>query len=134
MLKLLRIGPKEDLIIVGIGDTSFKSDEKAVGGVLLFLSNSSMTRAAPIYWKSKTISRVCYSSKDAETINVATMMEDAVFTARQVEILIFGNYRRRIKIRLFTDSEATLESIASSKKIQQKNIEDDSCEFEGEID
>ena len=54
-----KIGPKEDLIIVGIGDTSFKTDDKAIGGVLLFLCNSSMTKAAPIYWKSKTISRVC---------------------------------------------------------------------------
>ena len=106
-MKFLRIGLKEDLIIVGIGDTSFKLDDKAVGGVLLFLSNSSMTRAAPIYWKSKTISRVCYSSKDAETINVATMIEDAVFTAIQVDILIFRNYGKRIKVRLFTDSEAT---------------------------
>ena len=47
-LKFSRIGLKEDLIILGIGDASFKSDDKAVGGVLLFLSNSSMTRAVPI--------------------------------------------------------------------------------------
>ena len=38
-LKFSRIGPKEDLVILGIGDTSFKSEEKAVGEVLLFLSN-----------------------------------------------------------------------------------------------
>ena len=50
-LKFSRIGLKEDLIILGIGDASFKSDDKAVGGVLLFLSNSSMNRAVPIYWK-----------------------------------------------------------------------------------
>ena len=79
-----------------------------------------MTRARPIYWKSKTISRVCYSSKDAETINIAKMMEDAVFAVRQEKILIFGEYRRRIKVRLFTDSEATLESIASLKQIERK--------------
>ena len=107
-MKFSRIGPKEDLMIVGIGDTFFKSDDEAVGGVMLFLDNSSMTRASPLYWKSKTISRVYKSSKDAETVNMATMMEDAVYTARQVEILIFGNYWRRIKISLFTDSEATL--------------------------
>ena len=70
-LRFSRIGPKDDLIVVGIGDASFKAEDKAVGGVLLFLSNSSMTRAAPIYWKSKTISRVCYSSKDAQTINIS---------------------------------------------------------------
>ena len=93
-------------------------DDKAIGGVLLFLSNSSRTKAAPIYWKSKTISRVCYSSKDAETINISKMMEDAIFAARQLEILMFGDYRKRMKVRLFIDSEATLESIASSKHIE----------------
>ena len=36
-LKFERIGEREDLIIVGIGDTSFKTDDKAVGGVFLFL-------------------------------------------------------------------------------------------------
>ena len=121
-MKFSRIGPKEDLMIVGIGDTSFKSDDKAIDGVMLFLTNSGMTRASPLYWKSKTISRVCYSSKDAETLNMATMMEDAVYTARQVEILIFGNYWRMIKIRLFTDSEATLESKASSKQIERRTL------------
>ena len=55
-------------------------------------------------------------------INFATMMEDAVFTARKVEILIFGDYWRRIKVRLFTDSEATLESIASSKQIERRTL------------
>ena len=119
-LKFSRIRPKEDLVILGIGDASFKSDDKAVGGVMLFLSNSSMTRAVPIYWNSKTISKICYSSKDMETINVATMMEDGVFAARKVKILIFGDYKRRIKVRLFTDSEATLESIALSKQEPDK--------------
>ena len=69
-MKFSKIAPKEELMVVGIGDASFKSDDKAVGGVLLFLTNEDMTRAAPIYWKSKTIARVCYSSKDAETINI----------------------------------------------------------------
>ena len=55
-------------------------------------------------------------------INIMKVMEDAVFAARQVEILIFGDYRRRIKVRLFTDSEAMLESIASSKQIERKTL------------
>ena len=81
-----------------------------------------MLRAAPIYWKSKTISRVCYSSKDAEMINISKMMDDTVFAARQVETLYFGDYKKRIKVRLFTDSEGTLESIASSKQIERKTL------------
>ena len=65
---------------------------------------------------------MCYSSKDAETINISKMMEDAIFAARQLEMLMFGDYKKRIKVRLFTDSEATLESIASSKQIERKTL------------
>jgi len=54
---------------------------------------------------------------------MATMIEDAIYTARQVEILLFGDYRRRMKVRLFTESEATLESIASSKQIDRKTLQ-----------
>ena len=81
-----------------------------------------MTRAAPIYWKSKTISREHYSSKNVETINISKMMEDTIFAARQLETLMFGDYRKRIKVRLFTDSEATLETLASSKQIERKTL------------
>ena len=83
-----KIVEKEDLIIIGIGDAFFKVDEKVVGGVILLLSNSAMTRAVPIYWKSKTIARVCYSSKDTETINLVRLMEDAVFASRQLELVL----------------------------------------------
>ena len=65
-------------MIVGIGDASFKANDKAIGGVMLSFANSSMTKASPLYWKAMTITRVCKSSKDAEALNMATMMEDAV--------------------------------------------------------
>ena len=65
---------------------------------------------------------MCCSSKDAETLNVLTMVEDAVSTARQLEILLFGDYRKRMKVRIFTDSEPTLESIASSRQIERKSL------------
>ena len=102
-IKFSRIAARDDLIVVGIGDASFKSEEKAVGGVLLFLANSQMKRASLIYWKAKIIFRVCHSS-------------------RQVEILLDGDYKKRIKVHLFTDSKATLESIASSKQIYWKTL------------
>ena len=119
MIRFSRIGDKEDLIVLGMGDTSFKVDEKAVGGIILFLSNTAMTCAVPIYWKSKTLARV---SKDAETINLVRMMEDAVFASRQLDFLLFGEYKKRIKVRLFTDSESTLESIASSRQVERKTL------------
>ena len=117
----MRIGPKNVFIVVAIGDASLKVNEKAVGGVLLFLANFSMTRASPIYWKSKTIARVCHSSKDAETLNVLTMVEDAIFAERQLEILMFGEYKKRMKVRIFTDLEPTLELIASSRQVERNH-------------
>ena len=117
-----KIGDNEDLMVVGIGDASFKSDDKAVGGVLLFLTDSKMTRASPIFWKSKQIERVCHSSKDAETLNVSRMVDDATFAARQLELLLFGDYKRRVPVKLLTNSESTLESIASSKQMDRKSL------------
>ena len=46
------------------------------------------------------------------------LVEDAVFAVRQIETLMFGEYKQRIPIHLYTDSEATLESIASMKQIK----------------
>ena len=48
------------------------------------------------------------------------MVDDAIFTARHVEILLFGDYRKRIIVHLFMDYKATLESIALSKQIDRK--------------
>ena len=61
-VKYEHLGDPDDLIILGIGDASYKQDQKAVGGVFLFLSNPSMTCASPIFCKTKQITRVCHSS------------------------------------------------------------------------
>ena len=50
------------------------------------------------------------------------MVEDAVFAAHQLEQLLFGEVCGRIPVRLFTDSESTLESVASSKQIVTKTL------------
>ena len=110
------------MIIIGLGDTSYKQDDKAIGGVILLLANSSFTKALPIYWKSKQIERVCHSSKDAETLNLLRMVEDAVLISRQLELLLYGDIMHRISVYLFTDSESTLESIASTKQISTKTL------------
>ena len=50
------------------------------------------------------------------------MVEDAIFAARQLEVLMFGEYKKRMKVRIFTDSEPTLELIASSRQIKRKSL------------
>ena len=81
-----------------------------------------MTRAAPIFWTTKKIQRICHSSKDAETLNLLKMVDDSVLAAHQLELLLYGEVINRIPIRLYTDSESTLESVASSKQIITKTL------------
>ena len=45
-----------------------------------------------------------------------------MYIARQLEILLFGEYRKRIPVRVMTDSEPTLESIASTRQIERKGL------------
>ena len=103
-------------------DASYKSEEKLVGGMLVMITDDKMTKASPIMWKSKQIERVCHSSKDAETLAMSKLLDEVVYIARQVEILLFGDYRKRMPVRIMTDSEPTLESIASTKQIERKGL------------
>ena len=50
------------------------------------------------------------------------MMDDTIFAARQIETLYYGDYRKQMKVRLFTDSELTLELIASSRQVERKTL------------
>ena len=81
-----------------------------------------MKVASPIMWKSKQIERVCHSSKDAETLAMSKLLDEVTYIARQVEILLFGDYRKRLPVRIMTDSEPTLESIASTRQIERKGL------------
>ena len=121
-IKYTHIGNKEDLVIIWIGDASYKQDDRAIEGVILLLANSLFTKASLIYWKSKQIDRVCHSNKDAATLNLIKMVDNAVLTSRQLELLLYGDIMHRIPVYLFTDSESTLESIASSKQITTKTL------------
>ena len=122
LIKYEHIRDADDLVIVGLGDASYKQDDKAISGIFLFLANSALTRASVIYWKSKQIERVCHSSKDAETLDLLKMVEDAVLAARQLELLLYGEVLNRVPVHLYVDSESTLESVASSKQISTKTL------------
>ena len=50
------------------------------------------------------------------------MVNDAVLASRQLELLLYGDILHRIPVYLFTDSESTLESVASSKQISTKTL------------
>ena len=65
---------------------------------------------------------MCHSSKDAETLNLLRMVDDAVLISRQLELLLYGNIFQWIPVYLYTDSESTLESVASTKQISTKTL------------
>ena len=88
----------ENLEIIGIGDASYKCDKKSVGGDLIFIKEAHSNRASLVYWKTKQIQKVTHSSKDAETLNVSKLLDDAVFLARQLEMLLFGENKGSIVI------------------------------------
>ena len=117
-----KLGEREKLQVVGIVDASYKTDDKSVGGMIIVLANEDMTKASPLMWKVKQIDRVCHSSKDAETLAMTKIIDELVYMSRHVEILLYGDYQRRMNVRIITDSEPTLESIASTRQIDRKQL------------
>ena len=53
---------------------------------------------------------------------LSKLLDEAAYLARWIEMLIFGYFKQRILVRIFTDSEPTLESIASTKQIERKSL------------
>ena len=84
------------------------------------LGNNINEKVALIYWKTKTIKQVCHSAKDAETRNLTKLVDDSEYLAKGIEQLMFGEKRRKVPVKLFTDSRPTLESIASAKQVERK--------------
>merc|ERR1712121_333548 len=117
-----KIGERESLQVVGIVDSLFKNDDKSVGGMMIVLANEDLTKASPLMWKAKQIDRVCHSSKDVETLAMTKMNDELVYMSRHVEILLYGDYKKRMNVRIITDSEPTLESIASTGQIERKQL------------
>ena len=84
------------------------------------LGSTKSNKVSPIYWKSKQIQKVCHSAKDAETRNIMTNVDNAVYLSQQLSILLFGDGERRIPVKVYSDSLPLLDSIASSKQVEQK--------------
>ena len=118
-----KVGNKEDLVVFGLGDASYRTDDKSIGGNLILLGSKSTYDAVPIFWKSKTIRKVCHSAKAAETRNLSKLVDDSVFFATQLGQLLFGKTMKEsitLPVRLFTDSRPLLESIGSTKQVEER--------------
>ena len=93
-----RVGDKEDLCILGVGDASYNTDDNSVGGEIIMLGNKRTMTVSPIYWKSGVIRRVCTSPKASETRSLVKLVDDSVCMSRQLSRLM----NSRIETRIFT--------------------------------
>ena len=114
------VGRKEDLVIRSMSDASYLKARESTGGSLVLLASTKNSRVVPLYWKSKRISKVCTSTKDAETHALFKNVGDASFAATTLETLLFGSSNKAVKVECFIDSKPLLESLASTKIVENK--------------
>jgi hypothetical protein len=116
-----KVGEKEDLVINGLADASYKMDDRSIGGDLVILGNRLTDVGVPVYWKSKTIKTVCNSAKAAETRSMMRLLDDAQFFALQLKQLLFSeDDSKSVPIKIFSDSKLLLESIGSIHQVEEK--------------
>ena len=119
-----RIDKFENLQVHAFCDASYKTQDdkvRSVEGRILFLTNGK--KASPILWKSRKISRVCDSTKTAETLAADKATDDAIYLARMIHEIYTGNKSmKQIPVEVFTDSKPLYESIHSTKQVERKSI------------
>jgi hypothetical protein len=54
-VEYIKIGKKEDLVIQGLTDASYKPDERSISGQIVALGNKNNHKVSPLFWKSKQI-------------------------------------------------------------------------------
>ena len=122
-VKYSKLGHWKNLKIVSYTDSSFKNSEdlvKSVGGRVSFLVNS-QGMASPLNWKSKTIQQVCKSVKSAETRSLEQGLEDSIYTSRIISEIMTGKPGKHIPVEHRIDSKTLLDSIVSTKPIEEKS-------------
>jgi hypothetical protein len=114
-----KVGDIGDLVVYGLVDGSYKLGEKAVGGSLVILGNKTDKKAVPLYWRAKSLKKVCTSAKEAETHSMTGHLNDVQFFTLQLQQLLKppgGTF----PIRVFTDSLPLLESVGSIHQVENK--------------
>ena len=119
-VKFSKLGRKEDLVLHAVGDASYRCDGPSIGGRLVMLGNKYSDRVSPLFWKSKQIKHVCHSAKEAETRNVMKLVDTSVYLGEQLSALLFGDVNHVIPLQVYTDSRPFLDSVASTKQVEQR--------------
>ena len=113
-----RVADKENLCVIGVSDASYHQGDHSVAGEMLLLGSKTTKMATPMYWKSGVIRKVCLSPKAAETRGVVKIVDDGINMANQLSILL----KKKVSLRVFTDLRPLLDSIGSSRQVEEKQI------------
>ena len=94
---------------------------KSVMGRFVFLADKTSNIVNTVCWKGKSIPTVCKSPKASETRSADKAIEDAVFVARTINEIYTGKRgENQIPVSLYTDSQALIDSVNSTKQIDDK--------------
>ena len=113
-----KIAEMEDLCVIGISDASYSQEDNSVAGEMILLGSKNTNAAAPIYWKSGIIRKICMSPKAAETRVLMKIVDDGTNMSKQLSILM----NRKVPLKIFTDLRPLLESIGSTSQIEEKAL------------
>ena len=106
------------MCLIGISDTSYHQGNLTIAGAMIMIRNMKNKRAAPVYWKSGVVYRVCTSHKASETRGVMLVVDDAKNVADQLKDLLNAD----IKVKIFTDSRPLLETLGSTSQVAEKGL------------
>ena len=133
-----KLGNNEELCMYGITDASFHQDKKSIAGNMLILGNQNNDDAVPLYWKSKSIDRVCESSKDAEARAMNMMIDVGKQLTEQIEQLLSKKNpelkKKNIPIKIFTDNIPVLKSIASTTQSKNRYLRPTYAKFKENLE
>ena len=94
----------------------------SVGGEMIFLSNS-QGNVSPIFWKSKTIRKVCKSTKSAETRAAEKAVDESIYLAKMIHEIYTGSPNNgQIPVEINLDAQSLLDSIESTKQLEEKTL------------
>lgn len=113
-----KVADKDELCVMGISNASYYQEGHSIAGEMILLGNRNTTIAAPMIWKSGVIRKICMSLKAAETLALMKLIDDSTNISRQLTILM----KKKIPLRVFTDSRPLLESLGSSSQIEEKTL------------
>ena len=131
-ITLKKLMPENKLMIFGETDALYKQGEKSIGGQIVLLGSRKSEKVNMIYWKSKTIDRVCESSKDAEARGLTSIIDTSKLLTSQLEVLLSDN--KKIPIKIYTDNVPVLESIASSMQTKNKYLRNSYAVFKQQLE